>query len=312
MTNKDSNYQLSIVIPVYNEQDNLKKLYNAIIEQINQINMERYQIVFVNDGSSDDSLRILRDLHAYDSSVHVIAFSRNFWYEYALEAGLHTACGEWVMIMDSDFQDPPYLISELYKARAGYDVVLAKRKSRKDGRLKDQTAWFFYRFINILSDVTIPEDVGYCRMFSYKVLCSINQCGEYNRFLKWLFSYVWFNVQYVLYDRPIRHMGQTSFTLYKLFKLAFQAIFSLSTYPLKIATIIGFIFALLGFWIAIIQIVLKIFYTDYIYGISTTIVLISILWWIQLISLWMIGEYIARIYSEVKWRPSYVVSEYLK
>lgn len=303
--------KLSIVIPLYNEQSNLLLLYSEIICYVQKL-WVWYEIIFVDDGSKDDSLSIVRRLHESDSNVKCISFSRNFWYEYALKAWLDKASGDWIVIMDADFQDPPFLIELLYQAKDWYDMVLAKRESRSDWFVKDTMARLFYRFINVFSDFDIPRDVWYCRLFSKKVLKAINSCNEYNRFLKGLFSYVWFRTITVPYARPKRLAGQTSFTFKKLLKLASQALFSLSTYPLKFSTIIGVVIAAFAFIVWIIQIVLKLFYDNYMYWVSTSIVLISLLWGIQLISIGIIWEYIARIYSELKHRPLYIVSEIIE
>ena len=303
--------RFSIVVPAYNEQEVLPEFHRRLCGVLAQLEGSS-EIVYVNDGSRDNTLAVLHELRRNDARVAVVDLSRNFGKEIALTAGLDYARGAAAVAIDADLQDPPELIPELVKQwNAGYDVVYAKRTAR-DGEtwLKKLTAKLFYRVIRRVSDVTIPEDSGDFRLLSRRALDALKQLREQHRFMKGLFAWIGYPQQAVLYRRDARFAGITKWNYWKLWTLALEGITSFTTAPLKIATYVGVLAALLAFLFALFIVYKTLVYGDPVRGYPSLTVIVLFLGGIQLVALGVIGEYLGRMFTETKNRPLYLVKDY--
>jgi dolichol-phosphate mannosyltransferase len=303
----------SIVGPVFNEQDLIEAFCRRMIE-VMEVSGEPFELVLVNDGSRDRSPEILRRMHAEDGRVKVLNFSRNFGLQAALTAGLDYARGEAIIVMDTDLQDPPEVVPQLIeKWREGYQLVYAQRAERAgETWFKKFTASAFYRLITRITSVQIPVDTGEFRLMDRKVVDAIKSMREYNRFMRGLSVWVGYKQTGITYERDARAAGETKFPLRKMVRLALDGITSFSYLPLQLATYFGFtvaLFALLGL---VAVIILRLTGNqDAFYGQASTLVSVLFLGGVQLIFLGIIGEYLGRIYDEVKKRPLYIVAEEL-
>lgn len=304
----DKNIFLSIVIPVYNEEENLELLYKRLKNVLNGLGCN-YEIIFVNDGSTDNSLEKLINLHKNDNNIKIIDFSRNFGKEIALTAGLDFSKGDVVITMDADLQHPPELIPEfLSKYKEGYDVVYTIRKSREDEKvLKRFATKIFYKLMKKFVNINIPENAGDFRLLDRKVVESLKKLKERNRYMKGLFAWVGFSQTAIYYEPEKRYAGKTKYNYFKLLNLALEGITSFSNIPLQIASYLGFIIAILSFIYATIIIAKTIVFGKDVPGYASLITIILFLGGVQLISIGILGEYIGRIYNEVKQRPLYIV-----
>lgn len=303
---------LSIVIPVYNEQEIVPILYRRLRATLSSL-PESSEIIFVNDGSTDDTLKELALLHQEDQSVRVIDLSRNFGKEVAVTAGLDFANGDAVVVIDADLQDPPELIPELVsKWRDGFDNVYAVRQ-RRDGEswLKRMTAHFFYRTLRRISKTAIPEDTGDFRLMSRRAVEALKCLREQNRFMKGLFAWVGFPQTAIYYVRDPRLAGKTTWNYWKLWNFAIEGITSFSYFPLQLATFFGVITALFAFGHAAFIFANTVVYGNPVPGYPSLMVAILFLGGIQLICLGILGEYLARTYSESKRRPLYFINNTL-
>ncbi|MCB9095851.1 MAG: glycosyltransferase family 2 protein [Halobacteriovoraceae bacterium] len=303
---------LSIIVPVYNEQDCVQIFTETVVKIISQIT-EDFEIIFIDDGSHDNTISEVQKVHAQDKRIKLISFSRNFGKEAALSAGLNHCTGKAAVPMDVDLQDPPELIVEMYhKFQEGFDNVVAIRKDRShDTVLKRKSAQFFYRILNKMSSIDIPENAGDFRLISRKVINTLNQLGEASRFMKGLFAWPGFKTTKVYYKRPARVKGTTKFNYWKLWNFALDGIFSFSTLPLRIWTYLGVLFASLSFIYMLFTFFKTLIFGIDVPGYASLICLISFLGGLILIGIGIIGEYIARIFNEVKARPIYVIEEKL-
>lgn len=301
---------LSIVVPVFNEDASID-LFIEVIRPVLEAITADWEIVFVNDGSRDETLAVIRRANGADSRVRGIDFSRNYGKEIALSAGLDHARGRAVIPMDVDLQDPPELIAEMVaKWREGFDVVLAKRSDRSsDGTLKRGTARLFYQIIARLSDTVIPADVGDFRLVDEHVVHALRSYPERMRFMKGIFAHVGFKTATVTYVRPVRAAGDTKFNGRKLFNLALEGIVSFSTVPLKIWTYVGLAAAALAIAMLVYIVVTTITSGNAVPGYASLISVILFFNGLLLMGLGVQGEYIARIFAEVKARPLYLVRE---
>ena len=301
-------YKYSIVVPVFNEEKVLNELYRSLTIVMNKLR-ESYEIIFINDGSIDNSLEIMEKLHSKDKRIKIIDFSRNYGHQIAITAGIDYATGEAIVTIDADLQDPPKVIPELVKKwKEGYDVVYGVRKKREgENFFKKVTASIFYKFLNKITDINMPLDAGDFRLIDRKIANNLKTIREKNRYVRGLTSWIGFRQIGVLYDREKRFAGYTKYPLGKMLKLALDAVFSFSNYPLKIATYIGFLISGLSFLYLIYVLILKIFMDVTIQGWASTIVAILFLGGVQLICIGIIGEYIGRIGEEVKKRPLYII-----
>jgi glycosyltransferase involved in cell wall biosynthesis len=300
----------SIIAPIYNESQSLPELYRRIKEVMDSVD-DAWELVMVDDGSTDGSTDIIRQLAADDPCVRPVIFARNFGHQLAVTAGLDYSRGQAIVIIDADLQDPPEVISEMIaKWREGYEVVYAVRGEREgESWFKLATASIFYRLIYRITDVKIPLDTGDFRLLDRKVVDVLNQMRERHRFLRGMSVWVGFKQTGVEYRRAARFAGQTKYPFKKMFKFASDAITSFSYLPLQLATYIGFIAAGLSILAIPVVIVLRIVGSQSFLGQASTLLAVLFLGGVQLISLGILGEYIGRLYDEAKGRPLYIVRE---
>jgi glycosyltransferase involved in cell wall biosynthesis len=304
---------ISLVVPVYNEQETIS-LFHQAIKNNADLAAETIEIIFVNDGSKDNTLSEINTLLSQYPNIVLVDLSRNFGKEAALLAGLHHASGEAVIPMDVDLQDPVEVIPQLIaKWREGYDVVLAKRIDRSsDSRLKYKTASWFYALHNKISHPAIEEHAGDFRLMSRKVIEALKSLPENQLFMKGLLSWVGFNTALVEYTRPKRIAGETKFNGWKLWNLALEGITGFSTVPLRIWSYLGGLISIFSFIFATYLIIDKIFFGNPVSGYPSIMVVILFLGGVQLIGIGVLGEYIGRIYMESKKRPTYIVNQIKK
>jgi polyisoprenyl-phosphate glycosyltransferase len=298
---------LSVVAPLYNEEASIGAFYDRVTRALDGLELE---LVLVDDGSRDATGEHLRRLAAADARVKVIALSRNFGHQAALTAGLEHATGDVVVMLDADLQDPPELILEMLEHwRGGSDVVYAVRETRAgETRFKLVTAQWFYRLFAKLSRLDLTPDSGDYRLMDRRALRVLLSMPERNRFLRGMTVWVGFRQSAVAYDRDARFAGETKFSLAKMLRFSLDAISSFSHAPLQAATLLGFVISALAF-LAIPLTVVARFTNQYVPGVSSTLIAILLLGGIQLITVGLIGEYVGRIYDEVKNRPLYVVRD---
>ena len=301
---------ISIITPVLNEEDSVENFAFEIDKTFSSL-LHDYELLFIDDGSIDLTVERIVKLKEKYPSIRLVKLSRNFGKEIALSAGIDYAHGDAVIPMDVDLQDPPYLIPEMIKTyETGFDVVLARRIERNtDSLIKKFTAIAFYKIIKKLSTTPIPENVGDFRMISRKVVDSLKKMKETQRFMKGLFSWPGYRTAYVDYVRPLRSAGNTKFNGKKLFALAIEGITGFSYLPLKIWTFIGITVSFVAFIYASFIVIRTIIFGVVLPGYASTLVAVLFLGGIQLIGFGFLGEYIGRIYMEVKQRPLYLVDE---
>jgi dolichol-phosphate mannosyltransferase len=302
---------LSIVIPIHNEEENLPILVERVGKVLHDMGESDAELILVNDGSADASLELMKAASRDKSFVEFISLSRNFGHQQAITAGLDYASGKQIIIMDGDLQDPPELIPELIaKANEGYKVVYAKRRKRKDEWwAKRLSAKMFYRVLHAITSIDIPLDTGDFRLIDRTVLDQLKGMSEYNKFLRGQISWLGFSQSYVLFDRDGRMHGEASYTFKKLAKLALDGITSFSNFPLKLASWMGFVVSGVAFLILLYALIAKLMFMVPINGWTSLMIVVSFLGGIQLLTLGIIGEYISRINEEVRNRPVYVVDE---
>lgn len=302
--------RLSVAIPVYNEGAVLPVLISRIREVLKGIEGGPHQVVFVDDGSADGSLETLRGAVADDSRITVIALSRNFGHQAALTAALENVTGEVVVVMDADLQDAPEAIPVLIqKYQQGFDVVYAIRTRRKEPLPLRICFFLFYRLLSRLSDLRLPLDAGDFGLMSSRVVEQIRQMPEHQRYLRGLRAWVGFRQIGVEVERQQRLVGNSKYSWSKLLKLAFDGIFAFSTVPIRVAIITGLLMVVLSFCFSFYAIFERFFSTSSPKGFTATTVLITFLGGLQLLFFGIVGEYVGRIYEEVKRRPHYVVKE---
>jgi glycosyltransferase involved in cell wall biosynthesis len=302
----------SIVAPVFNEEETIPHFYQRVVSVMEPLG-EPFEIVLVNDGSRDGSSRVMAELHRRDPRVRVVEFSRNFGHQIAISAGLDYARGQCVVIIDSDLQDPPEVIPQMIERwKAGAEVVYAQRTKRVgETRFKLVTASLFYRLITRLTAVDIPRDTGDFRLLDRSVVDTLVTMREHHRFMRGLSAWVGFRQEAVQYDRRERFAGTTKYPFHKMLRFSVDAITSFSHVPLQLATTFGFILAGISLLGIVVAVVLRIMHGA-IVGQATTLILVLFMGGIQLIFLGVIGEYLGRIYDEVRARPLYIVREVLE
>ncbi|HJJ10459.1 MAG TPA: glycosyltransferase family 2 protein [Clostridiaceae bacterium] len=304
--------KISVIIPMYYEEEVAEECYKRMTFVLQNIENYDYEIICINDGSKDKTLTILENLAIKDKRLKVLSFSRNFGHQCAVTAGLKFVTGDVIVIIDADLQDPPELIPEMLKLwEAGNDVIYGKRKTR-DGEsvFKLFTAKMFYKTLNALSDVEIPKDTGDFRLVDRKVVDTINSLPEHNKFLRGLFSWVGYKQIPFQYERKERFAGKTKYPLKKMLKLASDGIISFSTKPLKIVGGLGIISIVISFILLIYALISYIFKLNNLSAGWTSLMLgITFFAGVQLLSLWIMSEYIARIYDESKNRPQYIIEK---
>lgn len=300
--------ELSIIIPVFNEEKNLPFLYQRLKIVIKKIT-KKYEIIFIDDGSSDNSPKWIRKTARKDKLVKLISFSRNFGHMSAIMAGIRSSSGKRIVIMDADLQDPPEFIYDLYlKSKEGFDVVYGIKQKRKEGIIRRFFFLTYYRILDKVSSYKMPLDSGTFSIFDKKVAEVLSSLGETNKYFSGLRAWAGFKQTGILYERDQRFAGKPA-SFKRLFKLGMDGLFSFSYLPLRIASILGFIFASFAFFLIIVVFVLRILLGWGLIGWASTMTAILLIGGVQLITLGIIGEYLGRIYDQVKSRPEYIIRD---
>lgn len=302
--------KISVVIPMYNEEEVAKTSYLRIKKVLEELKQYDYEMIFINDGSRDKTLSLLQEMAQENEKVKVISFSRNFGQQAAVMAGVRYVTGDAVVIIDADLQDPPELLPEMIALwEEGNEVIYGQRKKRKgESAFKLLTAKMFYATLSALSDVEIPKDTGDFRLVDKKVIDAINSLPEHNKFLRGLFSWVGFKQKAYTFERQERYAGKTKYPFKKMCKLASNAIIGFSTKPLKIVGGLGILTIILSIGILIYSLISYIFNLNSLTpGWTSIMVAITLFSGVQLLSIWIIAEYIARIYDETRNRPEYII-----
>ena len=296
--------------PVYNEEENVQNLYQRLSSVMHDLKVS-YELIFVNDGSRDNSLALVKLLAKKHAEVKYIDFSRNFGHQIAVTAGLDKTKGNTIVIIDADLQDPPELIGEMYeKWKEGYEVVYAKRKTREgESFLKLWTAKVFYRILGKLTSISIPVDTGDFRLIDKKIVEVLREMPEKNKFLRGQISWIGFNQTFVSYERQKRQGGATGYTYRKMLRFALDGITAFSDVPLKVVTYFGFIVSIFSFLVAIYALYSKFILEDYVQGWTSLIITILFLGGIQMIAIGIIGEYLSRMNHNIRNRPLYIIRE---
>lgn len=304
---------LSVVIPCYNEEEVILHTHRRLSAVLAQCKDFETEVVYIDDGSKDNTLPLLREIHIDDPTARILSLSRNFGHQIALTAGLHHAAGDVIIIIDADLQDPPELIPDLLaKWREGYSVVYGVRTTRVgETKFKLWTARLFYDFINSLSEVAIPKNTGDFRLMDRKALDGLLALKERFRFIRGMVSWVGFPQTPLYYERPARFAGETKYPLNKMIRFATDAIISFSSVPLRFVTWMGLTMSMAAMLGVAYALALRLFTNIWVEGWTLLFIAVLIIGGVQLLSLGIIGEYIGRIYGEVKQRPLYLVNERL-
>lgn len=312
MSSGSSGTLISVVVPVYNEAEGIRHFHARALAALQTLDNADYEVVYIDDGSQDDSFRILREFADDDARVRVVKLSRNFGHQIAITAGLDYALGDAVVFIDADLQDPPELIGELVrKWREGNDVVYAQRTQRAgETRFKLLTAAAFYRILRSITQLDIPPDTGDFRIISKRVADELRTMREKDRFLRGLVSWIGFRQAAMPYERDERFRGETKYPLRKMIKFALDGLTSFSTAPLRLATYLGYGAAVLAF-LYLTSVFVQKFLGQTVQGWATIMVALLFLGGVQLICLGILGEYLGRIFNEIKPRPVYIVEESL-
>ena len=304
---------ISIIVPCFNEEDSIspfyKEFFNIYEESLKEFN---YELLFIDDGSKDDTLKNIKELSKNDENVKFISFSRNFGKESALYSGLSLCSGDYVAIMDVDLQDPPNLLPTMmnYLQENNYDIVATRRVSRKgEPVIRSFFAKLFYKIINKITDLNLVDGARDYRLMTRQVVDALLELKEYNRFSKGLFNWIGFNTKWIEYENVERIKGETSWSFWSLFLYSLEGIIAFSTMPLHISTIFGVIFSFISFIMIIILVIRKIFFYENITGWTSTICIILLMGGIQLLSIGILGQYLIKTYTEIKNRPLYLIKE---
>ncbi|MBP7347118.1 MAG: glycosyltransferase family 2 protein [Butyrivibrio sp.] len=307
---------LSIIVPCYNEEENIKDFYDELMktERFFHEHDVELEIIYVDDGSSDDTATNVRELNQIDQRVHLVCFSRNFGKEAAIYAGLQKASGDYAVMLDCDLQDPPALLPEMYGyvTEEGYDSVATRRVTRKgEPPIRSWFARRFYALINKMSKTEIVDGARDYRLMTRQFVDAILSMDEYNRFSKGIFSWVGFRTKWLEYENIERKKGETKWSFWKLFLYALDGIIAFSTVPLALASIMGVLFCFLAFILIIFTIIRKAVFGDPTSGWPSLVCIISLVSGVQLFCMGIIGQYLSKTYLEVKKRPIYLVKEEL-
>ena len=303
--------KVTIIVPCYNEQESLPYFYQETVSVLQKINYD-YEFLFVNDGSKDGTLPILRELAAQDEHITYLSFSRNFGKEAAMFAGFCNASGDYVAVMDADMQDPPALLPQMLEILESgeYDSVATRRENREgEPPIRSFFARMFYRIINKISDADIVDGARDFRLMKREMVEAIVEMGENNRFSKGIFGWIGFRTYWLSYKNVERVAGETKWSFWKLFKYSIDGIVNFSQVPLSIASIGGIILTLVAFIMVIVVAIRKLIFGDPVDGWSSLVCIITFIGGIQLFCMGIIGQYIAKIYLETKHRPHYIVLE---
>ena len=298
---------LDIVVPCYNEEEMLPIFYKEVSNNLKNI---KWNVIFVNDGSNDNTLEVIKKLKNSYDNVKYISFSRNFGKESAIYAGLDYSAGDYIVLMDADLQDPPSLIPEMLKYISEYDIVGTRRVTRKgEPIIRSFFARLFYKITNKITKIELVDGARDFRLMKREVVNAILDLKEYNRFSKGIFQWVGFETKWLEYENIERQKGETSWSFWGLFKYSIEGIVSFTTTPLHIATIIGIFFSIIAFLSIIVIVIKTLLFGDPVEGWPSTISIILFLSGIQLFAAGIIGEYLAKIYLESKKRPIYIIKE---
>ncbi len=303
--------KISFVIPVYNEEKNIPQLYRRCIDALGSIRHKGYEFLFVNDGSTDGSMDVIRSLVSTDRNVRYIDLSRNFGQQIALSAGLDHCSGDWVAILDADLQDPPECIPDmLSRLEEGFDVVYARRKNRQgESLLKKWTAKWFYRLFNALVPIDMPLDTGDFRVIRRNVVDILRNMPEQQKFIRGQIAWMGFRQTYIEYDRPERKVGATGYTIGKMFRLALDGITSFSDFPLRLVTLSGFVFSFIAFLGMLYALYSKFILKDFVQGWTSIMISVLFIGGVQLIAIGILGAYISRLHQNTRNRPLYIVRD---
>ena len=303
---------LSIIVPCYNEEQALPFFYQEIDKVSKELKELNFELIFVNDGSKDNTLEVLKEYHQKDKRVKYLSFSRNFGKEAAMYAGLEHSKGDYVTIMDADLQDPPSLLKEMYQLteKEGYDCVGTRRVTRKgEPPIRSFCARLFYKLINRLSKVEMVDGARDYRFMNRKMVNAILELKEYNRYSKGLFSFVGFKTKWLEYENINRVAGETKWSFWKLFIYALDGITAFSTVPLVLSAILGLVFCLISFVMIIAIIIKTLVYGDPVSGWPSLVCIIFLCSGVQLFCMGIIGQYLSKTYLETKKRPIYIIGE---
>ncbi|GCA73989.1 putative glycosyltransferase [Microcystis aeruginosa NIES-2520] len=301
----------SLIIPIYNEEETIPELYRRVSDVMDSLD-DSVELILINDGSRDQSLNLMRELQERDARVCYISFARNFGHQAAVTAGLNFARGQVIVVLDADLQDPPELIPKMIESwQAGYHVVYAQRtKRKKESWFKRLTAYVFYRLLRQLADVDIPADTGDFCLMDRQVVEVLNSMPERNRYIRGLRAWIGFQQTAVKFERDPRFAGEVKYTFKKSLALAINSLVSFSKIPLRISTYLGLFSALIALLMALLVLYWRLQQPDSpVTGLATILIAVFFLGSVQLISIGILGEYIGRIYEEVKGRPAYTIAE---
>ena len=304
--------KISIIVPCYNEEEVLSQFYKELKKELKELKKLNYEIIFVDDGSEDNTINEIKKIRKIDKNIKYIVLSRNFGKESAMYAGLEKSVGDYVAIMDADLQDPPSLLGEMYNAikNEGYDSVATRRISRKgEPKIRSFFARLFYKIIAKISKVNIVSGARDFRLMSRQMVNSIVSMCEYNRFSKGIFCWVGFKTKWLEYENIKRIKGNTKWSFWKLFIYSIEGIVSFSSFPLVLSSIFGILFILFSFLVIIFIIVKTLIFGDPTTGWPSLVCIIFFISGIQLFCIGIMGQYISRIFLEVKRRPIYIVKE---
>lgn len=306
---------LSVIVPCYNEEENIFDFYNELMKNSDFFREKEIdpEILYIDDGSKDDTAAKVKELAGKDARVHLVSFSRNFGKEAAIYAGLQKAKGDYVVMMDCDLQDPPSLLPKMFQyIDEGYDSVATRRVTRKgEPVIRSFFARMFYRLMNKISKTEIVDGARDYRLMTRQVVDAILSMTEYNRFTKGIFGWVGFETKWIAYENVERKKGETKWSFWKLFLYSLDGITAFSTVPLAFASIMGVLFCILAFLLIIVTIVRKLVFGDPTSGWPSLVCIISLISGVQLFCLGIVGQYLSKTYMEVKKRPIYLVKEEL-
>jgi polyisoprenyl-phosphate glycosyltransferase len=303
----EDNKLISIIVPVYNEEEVVVQFYARLKENLK----DNYEIIFIDDGSADQTLNLIKDIANNDQKVKILSFSRNFGHQFAITAGIDHCEGDAAIIIDADLQDPPEVIPEMIKKwKDGYNVVFAVRKKRKgENFFKRATASVFYRLIKHISNIEIPLDTGDFRLIDKKVIETLKKMPEKSRFMRGLVSWVGFKQVALEYEREKRFAGKTKYPMRKMVNFALEGITSFSFFPLRLISLLGMMISFLTFVFILVVLWLRLFTSWTITGWTSLMLAILFLGGIQIIAIGILGEYLAKVFGEVKNRPHYILNE---
>lgn len=303
---------ISLIVPCYNEEQSLPFFWEAVTDVMQKMSETDFEVIFVNDGSRDKTLEILRQLAEKDSRVRYISFSRNFGKEAAMYAGFEHARGDYAAVMDADLQDPPALLEEMYHAvtQEGYDSAATRRVTRKgEPPIRSFFARMFYKLINRMTDVEIVDGARDFRLMNRPFLDALLSLKERNRFSKGLFGWVGFRTKWIEFENVERIAGETKWSFWKLFKYSIEGIVAFTTLPLVISSVMGFLMCMLALFSTLFIVVRKLLFGDPVSGWASTASIITFIGGIQLFFMGVFGQYLAKAYTEIKKRPIYIIGE---